>query len=162
MCQSISGLRPAALLKTVTLAQVFSCEFCEVFNNTFLRNIFFLKGFQISSFWGQGQNQQNYQINISCFRVTSEPKNRHHIEPELFPKNHEILVKNTLFSDRQLVLRIFCPTPHTTLLFFLYKVKDLMEVPARSLIGQMKNFQEKSPTNEVKLWKNLDLSCLTQ
>ena len=95
-------------------------EFCEVFKNTFLRNIIFLRSFQISSFWGQGQKYQNYQINIFCFRVTSEPKNRHHIEPELFPKKYEILVKNTLFSDRQLVLRTFCPTPHTTLLFLLF------------------------------------------
>ena len=72
--------------------------------------------------------------------MTSEPKNRHHIEPELFPKKYEILVKNTLFSDRQLVLRTFCPPPHTTLLFIIYKVKGLMEVPARYLIGQMKTF----------------------
>ena len=39
LCQSlffnkVAGLRPAALLKK-TLAQVFSCEFCEISQNTF-------------------------------------------------------------------------------------------------------------------------------
>ena len=29
-----AGLRPATLLKKETLAQVFSCKFCEIFNNT--------------------------------------------------------------------------------------------------------------------------------
>ena len=29
-------LRPATLLKKETLAQVFSCEFCEIFKNTFI------------------------------------------------------------------------------------------------------------------------------
>ena len=31
-------LRPATLLKKETLAQVFSCEFCEIFKNTLLQN----------------------------------------------------------------------------------------------------------------------------
>ena len=40
VCQSlffnkVAGLRPAALLKKETLAQVFSCEFCDIFKNTF-------------------------------------------------------------------------------------------------------------------------------
>ena len=39
LCQSlffnkVAGLRPATLLKN-TLAKVFSCEFCEISNNTF-------------------------------------------------------------------------------------------------------------------------------
>ena len=39
MCQSlflnkVAGLRPVTLLKK-TLAQVFFCEFCEIFKNTF-------------------------------------------------------------------------------------------------------------------------------
>ena len=39
LCQSlffnkVAGLGPATLLKKV-LAQVFSCEFCEIFKNTF-------------------------------------------------------------------------------------------------------------------------------
>ena len=32
--KKVGGLRPTTLLKK-TLAQVFSCEFCEIFNNTF-------------------------------------------------------------------------------------------------------------------------------
>ena len=40
MCQSqflnkIAGLRPETLLKKESLAQVFSCEFCEIFKKTF-------------------------------------------------------------------------------------------------------------------------------
>ena len=40
LCQSlcfhkVAGLRPATLLKTETLAQVFNCEFCDIFMNTF-------------------------------------------------------------------------------------------------------------------------------
>ena len=40
LCQSLSfnkvlGLRSATLLKKETLAQVFSCEFCKIFKNTF-------------------------------------------------------------------------------------------------------------------------------
>ena len=40
MCQSlflnkVARLRPATLLKKETLAQVFSCEFCEIFKNAF-------------------------------------------------------------------------------------------------------------------------------
>ena len=40
LCQSlffnkVAGLTPATLLKKKTLAQVFSCEFCELFKNTF-------------------------------------------------------------------------------------------------------------------------------
>ena len=40
MCHSllfnkVSGLRPATLLKKETLAQVFSCEFCEISKDTF-------------------------------------------------------------------------------------------------------------------------------
>ena len=31
----VSGLRPATLLKKETLAHVSSCEFCEIFRNTF-------------------------------------------------------------------------------------------------------------------------------
>ena len=31
----IIGLGPATLLKQKTLAQVFSCEFCEIYKNTF-------------------------------------------------------------------------------------------------------------------------------
>ena len=31
----IIGLRPATLLKKETLGQVFSCEFCEIYKNTF-------------------------------------------------------------------------------------------------------------------------------
>ena len=31
----VAGLRSATLLKKETLAQVFSCEFCEIFKNTF-------------------------------------------------------------------------------------------------------------------------------
>ena len=44
LCQSllfkkVAGLRPATLLKNETLAQVFSCEFCEISKNTsFLQN----------------------------------------------------------------------------------------------------------------------------
>ena len=41
LCQSLffnNGLRPATLLKKETLAQVFSCEFCEISKNTFLQN----------------------------------------------------------------------------------------------------------------------------
>ena len=34
----VAGLRPATLLKKETLAQVFSCEFCEISKNTFLQN----------------------------------------------------------------------------------------------------------------------------
>ena len=39
-CQSlifnkVTGLRPATLLKKEALAQVFSCDFCEIFKNTF-------------------------------------------------------------------------------------------------------------------------------
>ena len=33
-----AGLRPATLLKKETLAQVFSCEFCEISKKTFLQN----------------------------------------------------------------------------------------------------------------------------
>ena len=33
----VAGLRPATSLKTETLAQVFSCEFCEISKNTVLR-----------------------------------------------------------------------------------------------------------------------------
>ena len=45
LCQSlflnkVAGLRPATLLKKRTLAQVFSCEFCENFKNTFLQNTY--------------------------------------------------------------------------------------------------------------------------
>ena len=41
MCQSIffnkfAGLRHATLLEKDTQAQVFSCEFCEIFKNTYL------------------------------------------------------------------------------------------------------------------------------
>ena len=40
MCQCLFfdkvGLRPVTLLKKKTLAQVFSCEFLEIFKNTFL------------------------------------------------------------------------------------------------------------------------------
>ena len=41
LCQSlffnkVAGLRPATLLKK-TLAQVFSCEYCEIYKNTFLQ-----------------------------------------------------------------------------------------------------------------------------
>ena len=40
LCQSlffnkVVGLRDATLLKKETLAQVFSCEVCEIFKNTF-------------------------------------------------------------------------------------------------------------------------------
>ena len=40
LCQSlvfnkVAGLRPATLLKKKTLSQVFSCEFCEIYKNTF-------------------------------------------------------------------------------------------------------------------------------
>ena len=40
LCQSLlfnkdTGLRPATLLKRETQAQVFSCEFCEIFKNNF-------------------------------------------------------------------------------------------------------------------------------
>ena len=40
LCQSlffnkVVGLRPDTLLKKETLAQVFSCEFCEISKNTF-------------------------------------------------------------------------------------------------------------------------------
>ena len=40
LCQSfffnkVVSLRPVTLLKKVTLAQVFSCEFCEIFKNIF-------------------------------------------------------------------------------------------------------------------------------
>ena len=40
LCQNlflneVAGLRPATLLKKETLAQVFSCEFCEISKNTF-------------------------------------------------------------------------------------------------------------------------------
>ena len=40
LCQSlffnkVAGPRPAALSKKETLAQVFSCEFCKISNNTF-------------------------------------------------------------------------------------------------------------------------------
>ena len=44
LCQSlffkkVAGLRPATLLKNETLAQVFSCEFCEISKSTsFLQN----------------------------------------------------------------------------------------------------------------------------
>ena len=31
----VAGLRPATLLKKETLAQAFSCEFCEISKNTF-------------------------------------------------------------------------------------------------------------------------------
>ena len=31
----IIGLRPATLIKKETLAQVFSCEFCEIYKNIF-------------------------------------------------------------------------------------------------------------------------------
>ena len=31
----VAGLRPATLLKKETLAQVFSCEFCEISKSTF-------------------------------------------------------------------------------------------------------------------------------
>ena len=31
----VAGLRPATSLKKETLAQVFSCEFCEISKNTF-------------------------------------------------------------------------------------------------------------------------------
>ena len=31
----VASLRPATLLKTETLAQVFSCEFCQISKNTF-------------------------------------------------------------------------------------------------------------------------------
>ena len=42
LCQSlffnkVAGLRPATLLKKETLAQVFSCEFCEISKNTFFQ-----------------------------------------------------------------------------------------------------------------------------
>ena len=33
-----SNFRPATLLKKETLAQMFSCEFCEISKNTFLQN----------------------------------------------------------------------------------------------------------------------------
>ena len=32
----VAGLRPATLLKNEILTQVFSCEICEIFKNTFL------------------------------------------------------------------------------------------------------------------------------
>ena len=35
ICARVSGLRRATLLKKGTLAQVFFCVFCEIFNNTF-------------------------------------------------------------------------------------------------------------------------------
>ena len=40
LCQSlffnkVAGLRPSTLLKKEALAQVFSCEFCQIFKNTF-------------------------------------------------------------------------------------------------------------------------------
>ena len=40
LCQSlffnkVAGLRPVTFLKKETLAQVFSCEFCKIFKNTF-------------------------------------------------------------------------------------------------------------------------------
>ena len=31
----IIGLRPATLLRKKTVAEVFTCEFCEIYNNTF-------------------------------------------------------------------------------------------------------------------------------
>ena len=33
----VASLRPATLLKKETLAQVFSCEFCKISKNTFLK-----------------------------------------------------------------------------------------------------------------------------
>ena len=33
----VPGLRPACLLIKETLAQVFFCQFCEIFKNTFLK-----------------------------------------------------------------------------------------------------------------------------
>ena len=39
----IAGLRPATLLKRETLAEVFSCEFCEIFkNNIFMEQLWWL------------------------------------------------------------------------------------------------------------------------
>ena len=43
LCQSLSLfliklLKACNFIKRVTLAQVFSCEFCEIFKNTFLQN----------------------------------------------------------------------------------------------------------------------------
>ena len=48
LCQSsffhkIAGLRPANFIKKETLAQVFFCEFCEIFKNTFFIEDFLLK-----------------------------------------------------------------------------------------------------------------------
>ena len=34
----VTGLRPPALLKKETLAQVFSCEFCKILRTPFLQN----------------------------------------------------------------------------------------------------------------------------
>ena len=44
LCQSlflnnVADLRPATLLKKETLAQVFSCDFCEISKNTFYYKI---------------------------------------------------------------------------------------------------------------------------
>ena len=50
-----AGLRPETLLKKETLAQVFSCEFCEIFKNTFfkehLRTTAFILRALVDLFW---------------------------------------------------------------------------------------------------------------
>ena len=50
LCQSlffnkVEDLRPATLLKKTTLAQVYSCEFCEISKNAFFREHFWASAF---------------------------------------------------------------------------------------------------------------------
>ena len=43
----VAGLRPANLLKKETLVQVFSCEFCEIFQNTFFTGHLWTTAFEL-------------------------------------------------------------------------------------------------------------------
>ena len=51
----VAGLQASNFIKKETLAQMFSCELCEIFNNTFLQNtsvrllLYFLQIVQIVS-----------------------------------------------------------------------------------------------------------------
>ena len=56
LCQSlffikVAGMKPATLFKKETLAQVFSCEFCEIFKNKIFKNNCFCNSCIMFEIW---------------------------------------------------------------------------------------------------------------
>ena len=73
LCQSlffnkIAGVRPATLLKKVTLAHVFYCEFCEISKNTFFTEHFWTTA-SVKTWLNLSNNGNCY--NKLCFSFSS-------------------------------------------------------------------------------------------